>query len=266
MKELWSLLSVALSFYLVLALLLFVFQRSLLYFPDKQPPSQQLLDAENLRFWPDKSNFRGVTSVNEAENVKGTVIVFHGNAGAAHHRSYYIDALSAQNYRVILAEYPGYSGRGGSASEQVLVGDAIETIAIAYKKYGSPLYLWGESLGAGVVASAIAKTDIPIKGLVLFTPWDSLPAVAQTHYWYFPVRWLIKDKYFSVENLKNYKGNIAVVLAERDEVIPIKHGQKLYDSITANKQLWLFENAQHNTIDIRPELIWWREVGEFISQ
>ena len=165
-----------------------------------------------------------------------------------------------------MAEYPGYGGRAGRPSEEVLVQDALETIGLAHDEYGQPLFLWGESMGSGVVSSAVAKADVPLKGLVLFLPWDSLADVAQTHYWYLPAYWLVLDKYNSIDNLQRFEGNVAVILAEKDEVIPVKHGKRLYDSIVAKKKLWRFEGVGHNDVPVEPELQWWEEVTEFIVQ
>lgn len=266
MKELVNLLMVALVAYLLFALILFVFQRSFLYYANTQKPTESLLSSEQLLLWPSSDRYFGLVSQNEPASPKGTFVVFHGNAGAAYDRTFYIDALKKLNYRVVLAEYPGYGGRGGKPSEESIVSDAIETLALAQQQFGDPIFLWGESLGAAVVASIIAKTDTPVKGIVLFTPWDSLPALAQTHYWYLPARWLVRDQYNSVDNLKSYDGRIAVILAGNDEVVPIKHGLRLFKSIDAPKRLWTFDAAGHNSIPIAPELPWWREVAEFVSQ
>ena len=200
------------------------------------------------------------------DDAEGTIIVFHGNAGAAYHRGFYIDALSLHNLRVILAEYPGYGGRTGQPSEDVLVTDALKTIRLAYQEFGEPPYLWGESLGCGIVSSAVSKIDIPIKGVVLFLTWDSLPDLAQTHYWYLPARWLVLDQYNNIDNLKGFEGNIAVILAEDDEVVPVEHGLNLYESLTAKKKLWLFDDTRHNEVPIAAELRWWKEVITFLSQ
>lgn len=262
----WKILLYVLIAYVMLFSSLFVLQRKLLYFPNEIKLSEERAIDQDLLYWPSFENFQGFISQGEPEDAKGTVIVFHGNAGAAYHRSFYAQALSIQNLRVILAEYPGYGGRAGNPSEDLLVKDALQTIKLAYQEYGEPLFLWGESLGAGVVSSAVSKTDIPIKGVVLFLPWDSLPNLAQTHYWYLPTPWLVLDKYNSMDNLQGYEGNIAVILAEKDEVIPLQHGKKLYDSITAKKKLWLFEDARHNEMPVAPELHWWKEVIDFISQ
>lgn len=252
--------------YPVVVLLLFLFQRTLIYYPNSYEPTQTLLRAENLRMWPSMIDYRGLIRNIALSDPIGTVLVFHGNAGAAYHRSYYIEALSKLNYRVVLVEYPGYGGRGGQVSEQSFVVDGIEALETAYKQFGGPLYLWGESLGAGVVSSMVAKATVPIEGLVLLTPWDSLPAVARTHYWYFPTHWLITDRYNSIDNLKDYTGNVAVVLAAMDEVIPVQHGQRLYEAIDAPKKRWLFREAKHNSIPFHEDLTWWKEVMDFVSE
>lgn len=252
--------------YVALCVLAFLFQRKMLYLPDGGRISEDRALESGLVHWPSARAFVGFLGREEPADAKGTVIVFHGNAGAAYHRDFYVEALSRRGLRVILAEYPGYGGRRGRSTEESLVRDARETIRLAHREYGDPVYLWGESLGCGVVAGALRATDIPIPGVVLFTPWDSLPALAQTHYPILPARWLVRDRYDNAENLRGYEGNVAVILAGRDEVIPPPHGQRLYGSITAKKKLWTFDGAGHNAMPVAPELAWWGEVVAFISQ
>ncbi len=266
MRMIWKILLFALAGYLALCVLIFVSQRKMLYLPIQTQLSKESATYEGLRHWTSYEKFRGFVTLAEPTYAKGTIIVFHGNAGVAWHRSFYVNALSKQNMRVILAEYPGYGGREGQPSEDVLVDDALSTIRLAYQEYGEPIYLWGESLGCGVVSSALRKTDVPVQGVVLFLPWDTLPNLAQTHYPYLPARWLMLDKFNNEENLRGYEGKIAVLLAGDDEVIPIQHGMKLYDSITTEKKLWVFGGARHNEVLVSAELQWWGEVVSFISQ
>ncbi len=265
MQIVWKTLAYGLTGYLLLCLLVFIFQRKMLYFPNQFQLSQIEASDEGLNHWPSYEHFRGFISQENLIDAQGTTIIFHGNAGTAFHRSFYAKALSRLNMRVILAEYPGYGGRGGQPSESVLVNDALETIRIAYQNFGEPLFIWGESLGCGVVSSAIHQTDIPIKGVALLLPWDTLPNLAQTHYWYFPAQWMIRDKYNNIDNLKKYDERVAILLAESDEVVPVRHGKNLYESITAEKKLWMFTNAKHNEIPVNPKLRWWKEVTEFIT-
>jgi fermentation-respiration switch protein FrsA (DUF1100 family) len=251
--------------YALLCLLVFVIQRNLLYLADQAPLPPEAARKAGLRPWPAPERFQGFIGEPEPAVVRGTVIVFHGNAGAAYHRAFYIRALARMGLRVILAEYPGYGGRAGRPSEKLLVEDALAAIGHAHTQYGEPLYLWGESLGCGVVAAALRQTEVPVRGAVLFLPWDSLADVAQTHYWYLPARWLVLDRYDSIENLRHYTGKVAVLLAGEDEVIPVRHGRRLYDSLTASKRLWLFEGVRHNEMPIDPDLAWWGEVVAFLA-
>lgn len=265
MQAIWKILLYAIIGYIAFSLIVFIYQRKLLYLPYKIQLSDDQVYTEGLSYWPSRENYRGFANQVERSESKGTVILFHGNAGMAFHRSFYAKALKMQNMQVILAEYPGYGNRNGRPSEKVLVNDALETIRLVHQEYGEPIFLWGESLGCGVVAGAVSKTEINVKGVVLLLPWDTLSNLAQTHYPYLPARWLVLDKYNNIENLMEFDGNVAVLLAENDEVVPIQHGKKLYDSITEKKELWLFEEARHNDIPIGSELSWWKEVVLFIT-
>ena len=69
-----------------------------------------------------------------------------------------MDALGRLGYRVLAGRVSGYGGRSGKSSEAVLVADAVETIELAQEEFGDPIYLWGESLGAGVAVAAAATT------------------------------------------------------------------------------------------------------------
>ncbi len=163
----WKTLLFVLAGYLALCTLVFISQRKMLYLPAQIQLSKESALFEGLGHWPSFKNFHGFVDHKEATNIEGTIIIFHGNAGVAYHRAFYVEALSRHNMRVILAEYPGYGGRDGQPSEDILVKDALETIRLAHEEYGEPLYLWGESLGCGVVASALRKTDVPIQSVVL---------------------------------------------------------------------------------------------------
>lgn len=251
--------------YTLMVLVACAVQRSLLYFPDRSKPSSEQMAAMGLKFWPAEGAYQGIVNANTPQQAGGTAIVFHGNAGAAWQRDYFIRALEPLGYRVILAEYPGYSGRPGRMNEDSFISDAKQMISSARSAFGDPIYLFGESMGCGVAAAAAADAQSNISGLALVTPWDSLPDLAQTHYWYLPARWLVKDQYNSVENLKSFRGPVAVAMADKDQVIPNKHTLKLYDALSTPKQLWTFKNAGHNSWPTSPGEPWWKEVMSFIS-
>lgn len=253
--------------YIALATLIFFVQRRLLYLPSQGGLPQDFIRAQGLKAWPESGNgYRGFISTTRDAYPNGTIIVCHGNAGSARDRTYYTAALGRLGYRVLLAEYPGYGARSGKPSETTFVEDTKTTIRLAHQTFGAPIFLWGESLGSGVVAAVAADTTLPIVAIVLLTPWDSLTNLAQTIYWFLPVRWLLLDRYNSVDNLQAFRGRVAVIVAERDEVIPVKRGLALYESIQGPKRLWRFEQAGHNSWPNAPGAAWWKEVTDYISE
>lgn len=198
-----------------------------------------------------------------ADSARATVVVFHGNGGVALDRAYYADALGMRGLRVVLAEYPGYGGRPGTPSEALLASDGAETIRQVRARYGSPVLVWGESLGAGVAAAAVAQAPEAVGGVVLLTPWDSLLETAKASVGWLPVGLLLRDRYDSVANLAAFGGPVAVVVAGRDEVIPPARGLALYERLRAPKRLWTFPEAGHNTWPVGPREAWWDEVLAF---
>lgn len=239
-------------------------QYRMLYYPDPHVPSEAELAALRLRFWPAKADYRGFIGATEIVNVKGTVVVFHGNGGTADHRDYYVAALGSMGYRVILAEYPGYGARKGELGESSFVNDARATVRLAARQYPEPVYLLGESLGCGVVAAAARDDSLGIKALILITPWDTLLAVAKSLYPLLPVGLFLKDRYDSVENLQSFPGKIAVVGAERDEILPLKHAEALYRSLTADKKMWVIRGAGHNDWPMYVDAKQWQEFMDFV--
>jgi hypothetical protein len=262
MNLMWTILLVLVFACALLVLAAFLLQRQFLYFPDPQRSTAEQVRAVGLQFWPGPGDdFRGFVA--EQGAARGTVVVFHGNAGAAWQRDNYLDMLLPSGYRVVLAEYPGYGGRPGKPGEAEFVADAQATLRLVHEQFGDPVVLWGESLGSGVAAAVAAQPAAPVAGVVLVTPWASLPELAQELYPFLPMRWLLLDRYDSVANLREFRGPVAVVVAGADEIIPPRHGLRLYEALADPKRLWIVEGAGHNDWMARTDRELWRETIDF---
>jgi alpha-beta hydrolase superfamily lysophospholipase len=254
--------------YLLLAIAVYLLQDRLLYFPGIASRSHIKATAaqEGLELWPvDGNDFYGHVSALSPSATKGTVLVWHGNAASALYRIYYVRALQRLGFHVVLLEYPGFGSRPGDLGESSFVSDAKRATRLAVETFGGPLYVWGESLGCGVASAIAADTALQVRGAVMLTPWDTLPEVAQHKFWYLPARWLTRDQYDNVRNLRGFDGPVAVIMADRDRVIPNAHTLRLYESLPGEKRLWVFEHAGHNTWPTAPDAAWWAEVMEFIA-
>ncbi len=238
-----------------------MFQDHLLYFPAKGSVAD--MARGGLSPWPASDDFRGLVA-EPAGAARGTAIVFHGNAGHAGQRDYYVEALRPLGIRVILAEYPGYGPRDGALGEASLVADAAAGIEAAQQQFGAPLLVIGESLGAGVAAAAVARQKEPVAGVLLITPWDQLENVAAFHYPWLPVRWLLRDRYDNVTHLSSFGKPVMVAVAERDDIVPARFGRALYDSLPQPKQWVVMAGAGHNDWTLRVDRAWWLQALEFL--
>ncbi len=246
-----------------LAVLLFLGQRRLLYFPSRQEraPAERVARRLGLEPWTAEGRFLGWRSPSPGPVPRARVLVLHGNAGSALDRVYVRDALQAPGMpplEVILLEYPGYGPRPGAPAEGALVEAALEAVRLA-RRDGAPLLLWGESLGSAVAALAAAAAPGSVDGLALVTPLRSVPDVARRHYPFLPVS-LVRDTFRADLALPRHPGPVAFLVAGRDEVVFPDLSRSLFDAFPGRRRLWLEEGAGHNTLDYHPGLPRWREM------
>jgi uncharacterized protein len=259
MKVMGILLAIA-AVYLVLLGAIYLRQERMLYFPAQT--TVEHVARGGLRAWPSSQDFRGLVA-EPAGAVRGTAIVFHGNAGHVGDRAFYAHALAPLGWRVILAEYPGYGPRAGMLGEASLVADADETVALAHREYGGPLLLVGESLGAAVAAAAGARHRDLTAGLLLITPWDRLARVGSHHYPWLPVKWLLRDDYDTQARLAQFDRPVVVAVAELDSIVPVQFGATLHAALGGPKHLMTIEAADHNDWPDRVDAAWWRNAVAF---
>jgi len=271
LTRLWQILRVVILVWLGLLAFLALSQRSMIYFPSKNNPATLEREAAAQGFTPWK-NPSGETigyydlAASDDPRPRASILITHGNAGYALHRTDYATILRAaapdHALSVYILEYPGYGARSGSPSQPAFLAAASE--AIAQIPPNKPLILLGESIGTGVATATAAANPDRITGLLLLTPFDSLASVAQHHYPLLPVRWIMRDQYPSEDWLKKYNGPIAIILAEDDTIVPAKFGQKLHDTYTGPKKLIIADNADHNDLLHTLPSSAWQEALQFL--
>lgn len=258
--------------YIGFSLYLAFFQRRALYYPTQVPQEDLTLLAEQQGMVPwftdgdELLGWRPLDGVSEGEDI---LLVFHGNAGFALHRTYLVDGFqrrqSERYFRVFLLEYPGYGSRVGSPSEASFTSAAEAALRqLQIDHPGSRVFLAGESIGSGVASWLAGQYPAEISGVLLLTAFSSLTDVASHHYPILPVRLLLQDRFESAKALTSYHGPVAILLAGNDAVIPKELGVALYDSYEGPKRLWVQEGAGHNTLNYDIRATWWSEVTGFL--
>ena len=249
--------------YLLLVLLVALFQRHLVYLPTiiSMDTARQLAVQRGVVPWLNSHGEIIGWRMPARQPANGSVMIVHGNGGTALRLTDLAASIhDSLNLDAYLLEYPGYGHRGGTPSEASLLAAADEGWETL--PTNRPAYVVSESLGTGVAAHLAQKYPHQVAGLLMFVPYDRLASVAQNHYPFLPAYLLLLDRFAPVDWLADYHGPVKIVLAGEDEIIPIARGQALYDGYQGPKSLQIIPGAGHGgTIEQSPQ--WWREVMQF---
>jgi fermentation-respiration switch protein FrsA (DUF1100 family) len=109
------------------------------------------------------------------------------------------------------------------------------------------IVLWGHSLGSGV-AVALAATH-PVAKLILEAPFSSTADVAASMFPIVPVRWLMHDQYHSDRRIGAVKASILILHGERDVVVPIRFGERLFALAPEPKRFVRYPAGGHDDLD-----------------
>src|SRR6516225_6630919 len=233
----WSA-GIALCLYAVLATTVYFAQRSLMYFPDKAnvtPAEAGLPEAKTVPLTA-SDGVRIVAWHVPPKDNKPVVVYFHGNGGSLRFRVPRFRKLIDAGIGLVALECRGYGGSAGSPSEQGLTDDGQAVYHFAAAHYPTQqLVLWGESLGSAVAIAVAAEQ--PVGRVILEAPFTSAVALGAQHYWYLPVRLLVKDQFHSNSRIGKVTAPLMIMHGVRDRTVPYAMGERLFDLANKPKHL-----------------------------
>jgi fermentation-respiration switch protein FrsA (DUF1100 family) len=240
----------ALCVYVGIATVLYVTQRSLMYFPDTvhvTPTQAGLPQADEVALTA--ADGVGITVWHIApKEDKPVILYFHGNGGALHYRVERFKKLIADGVGLVALEYRGFGGNAGTPSEHGLIADAEAAYAFASARYpAKQIVVWGESLGSGVAVAIAAEK--PVGRVILEAPFTSTAAVASIRYWYMPVRLLMKDQFRSDERIGKVMEPLLILHGFQDRTVPYAMGEQLFDLANQPKHIVKFLDGGHEDLD-----------------
>jgi len=192
---------------------------------------------------------------------KNAILYFGGNAESMAQSADYI-AQQFPEFTCYLMDYRGFGESTGEASEKVLYADALALYDEVVKKHDR-ISIGGRSLGTGIATYVAAHREV--SKLALITPYDSIVSVAQGRYPLYPADWLLKDKYDSLNRVKDIKSQTFIVIAQNDKVIPRIHTQRLIDAFKKEQlQVTVIKNRGH--MDISDDAGYYKIMQDFIGE
>jgi hypothetical protein len=240
--------------YCAAAAALFFAQTSILFPSRLVPPAGPLPPgAERIALTvSDGVQLEGVVIRPSRPAASATAILgFTGNASNAAGIAEFLHSLYPE-HPVIAFHYRGYAPSGGRPSAAALLEDAPLLYDVARERLRpDKLVVVGISLGSGVAAGLAARR--PVDGLILVTPFDSLKAVAREQFPWLPVSLLLRHNLASDDYLRNSQVPVAIVAADRDEVIPPRRTEALRRAVGNLVFSSTIPGTQHNTIAYHPQ-------------
>jgi fermentation-respiration switch protein FrsA (DUF1100 family) len=262
----------AVTIYLILLLLVFIFQRKVIYYPYKLDnnfafPNYVPALEEVFITCEDGLTINGLFAPGDKN--KPVIMIFHGNAGDMTHRDFLLRGFNNElSHTVLIIDYHGYGKSEGAPTEKNLYLDgdaALKWLGEEKDIRPGEVVLFGKSLGSGVAVELATKNIF--RGVILETPFASIASAARYLFPYncFPISLLAIDKYDNLSKIKNIHAPLLLVHGTQDTIVNKKESEKLFKKAHMPKELYLVEGADHNDIQFIQPQKYWDKISEWIA-
>ncbi len=247
-----SIIFIIITTWVLLALLIYLFQPKLIFFPHSEieaTPALISLPYEDIALTTTDGEVLNAWWVPHPES-RGTLLFLHGNAGNISHRLDSINIFHKLRLSVFIIDYRGYGKSTGKPSEQGTYTDAETAFNYLVNENNiesENIFIFGRSLG-GAVATWLAEKHTPT-GLIIESSFTSIADIGNHYYPYLPTSLLARIKYSSIDRIANIKSPTLFIHSKHDEIIPYKYGKQLFTEAlmeTTTAKSFLEINGDHN--------------------
>jgi len=228
------------------------------------PESQQIANPVAERFLPQDTFFPSGDGETlhgwffSAEKPKGTVLVFHGNAGNITTHVNSVLWLVQEGFNLFAVDYRGFGRSGGKPDLAGVHRDGLAAFNHLLSLPGvgtSRISILGQSLG-GSVATYVAATAPDRKRvslLLLDSSFFSYQQIAReklanvfiTWPFQYPLSWLFNDDYSPGRWIVQVSSPVVIIHDRSDKVVPFHHGKQLYAAGREPKEMLTTRGLGH---------------------
>ncbi len=236
-----------LSIYVIVTLLIYIFQERLIFQSVKLPENYQFDFAIPFDEYFIQTNNNEQLSVllfkAENKSPSGLVVYFHGNADNLQRWGKYAADFTKLGYDVLMTDYRGYGKSSGTPIEEALYEDAELIWAWAKTKFDYPKWiLYGRSLGAAVATHLATQTNPDLLGLE--TPFDDLNGATATRL----IPFKLKYKFSNKDQLPKVKCKIFIMHGTRDWIVPLSSALRLKPLLKKEDQFIVISKGGHKNL------------------
>ena len=179
-----------------------------------------------------------------------TLLWFHGNAGNISHR---LDNITLRHDRLginlFIFDYREYGRSEGQVSEDGTYRDG--NAAVRYLRGRNDLdpariVFLGESIGSAVAVEMAIRHGCA--ALILESPFLSIAEMAKVSFPFLPIGLFLRTRYDTLSKIGKVRAPILIVHGEYDEIVPFRHGRRLFEAAPAPKEFYTVKGAHHNDL------------------
>jgi len=192
-------------------------------------------------------------------NALGTILHLHGNAENISTHFAGVAWMPARGFNVFVFDYRGYGASEGDPSLEGAQRDidaAMKTLLARDDIDRNRIVIYGQSLGGALAVYNVAHSPFRdrIRALVIesaFSGYVDITREKFTDHWFtWPFQWIplltVDDRFSPLPVIKTISPIPLLILhGDRDPVVPVHHGQRLYEAALEPKQLWIVPGAGH---------------------
>lgn len=158
-----------------------------------------------------------------------TVLLIHGRSSNISTRAYITEQLANAGFGVLSFDFSGYGASTGRPSEANLLEDSEAAYAWLIGNGVRPnrVVVLGQSLGNASAAKVAA--DHPVAGLVLVSPFTSLPGAGRDRFGWLPIDWLpwVVNRYEVASFVAKLDIPVVLVASRSDGLVPMRNTNRL---------------------------------------
>ncbi len=237
--------------YILIGLILFLFQRKILFNISGKPNKPEDYGLNKIKEIKIQTSdgIDLLTWYSRPRQNQPLLVYFHGNSFDIGERAYRIKRYINKGWGVLLISWRGYSGNLGKPTEKNLYIDGESAIRWITDKLNydyQNLIIYGESLGCAVAIEL--GTRYKFKSIILESPFTSIPEIAQIRYKIYPVKYFVLDKFDNYSKIDKILSPLLIISGKKDEVIPHSHSNRLFLKAHNPKNNLFIDEAMHNNL------------------
>jgi uncharacterized protein len=218
-------------------------------------------------------------------NSKGTIAMFHGHGGKKSGVLTEAYAFQKMGYNTLLMDFRAHGNSGGNTC--TIGFKEAEDVKLAYdtlvRSGEKNIILWGISMGGATIAKAVDEyPEIKPAKIIMEMPFGSLPDAVEgrVRIMHLPVQpisvlltfwggtengfWAFNFK--PSEYVKKIKCPVLLQWGKNDPRVTEKETMDIYNNISAEKKLVVYENSAHESLSTKEHDKWVNETSAFLSR